>query len=156
MKNFLNKLFGKEKANNSSTKVRTQIAYSNEGIRAVNFVSRTQLISKPDNSGFDFQNKEFIIFSDKTPKNLKVYEVSIKDKESGKYFLEPTLMKVLKYEVFKATLIGIYDDDPDNFVRKDYSNISIEFIMSAMSGKTGQPGTAVLVFKDEDKSITFH
>ena len=153
--NLFKKLFGSKTTTSPVKKNRSQINYSSEGIRAVNLLSKNQFVSKFGDDGFDIQSKEYVISSDKTPNNSKVYEVSIKEVATGNYLLAPTLMKVLKFEVVSATLQGIYDDDPDNFTKKEYSGISIQFIMSAMSGITGQPGTAVLVLENENKSITF-
>lgn len=153
--NLFKKIFGSKKTASLIKKNRPQINYSNEGIRPVNLLSKNQFVSKLGDAGFNIQHTEYLISSDKTPTNSKVYEVSVKDVATGSYLLSPTLMKVLKYEVVRATLQGIYADDPDNFRGKEYSDISIQFIMSAMSGITGQPGTAVLVLENENKSITF-
>lgn len=88
--------------------------------------------------------------------NSKIYHVYIKDPENGSYLMEPKAMKIVNDEVgMRITLEGITLNDPDNIWGFDFSDYGIQFIASAMTGMTGQPGTASLLLKDRNILIVY-
>lgn len=96
------------------------------------------------------------VYALKDEENSNIYHVYIKDPENGNYIMEPKAMKIIKDEMgMKITLEGITLNDPDNKWGFDFSDYGIQFIASAMTGMTGQPGTASLLLKDRDILITY-
>lgn len=88
--------------------------------------------------------------------NSKIFHVYIKDTENGNYLMEPKAMKIINDEVgMRITLEGITLNDPDNIWGFDFSDYGIQFIASAMTGMTGQPGTASLLLKDRNILIVY-
>jgi len=95
------------------------------------------------------------VYAIKDEENPKIYHVSIKDPETGNYLMVPKAMKIIKDEMVKITLEGISLNDPDNKWDSDFSDYGIQFVASAMTGMTGQPGTASLLLKDRDILISY-
>lgn len=96
------------------------------------------------------------VYAVKDENNPKIYHVYIIDPENGNYLMEPKAMKIIKDEMsMRITLEGITLNDPDNIWGFDFSDYGIQFIASAMTGMTGQPGTASLLMKDRDILITY-
>jgi len=96
------------------------------------------------------------VYAVKDEENPSIYHVYIKDPENGNYLMEPKAMKVIKDEMgMKITLEGVALNDPDNKWGFDFSDYGIQFIASAMTGMTGQPGTASLLLRDRNILITY-
>lgn len=96
------------------------------------------------------------VYAVRDENNPIIYHVYIKDPENGNYLMEPKAMKIVKDEMgMKITLEGITLNDPNNIWGFDFSDYGIQFIASAMTGMTGQPGTASLLLKDRDILITY-
>lgn len=95
------------------------------------------------------------VYAVRDENNNEIYHVYIKDPENGNFIMEPKVMKIVKDEIMKITLEGITLDDPDNILGFDFSDYGIQFIASAVTGMTGQPGTASLLLKDRDILISY-
>jgi len=95
------------------------------------------------------------VYAVKDEESPSIYHVYIKDPENGNYLMEPKAMKIIKVEMWKITLEGVTLNDPDNKLDSDFSDYGIQFISSAMTGMTGQPGTACLLLKDRNLLITY-
>lgn len=96
------------------------------------------------------------VYAVRDEENSKIYHVYIKDPENGNYLMEPKAMKIINDEIgMKITLEGITLNDPDNIWGFDFSDYGIQFIASAMTGMTGQPGTASLLLKDRNILIVY-
>jgi len=95
------------------------------------------------------------VYATRDDENDRIYHVYIKDPESDNFVMEPKAMKIIKTEMIKITLEGITESDIDNRWGYDFSDYGIQFIMSALSGISGQPGTASLLLKDRDILIAY-
>ena len=92
----------------------------------------------------------------KDEENPIIYHVYIKEPENGNYIMTPKAMKIVSDEMgMKITLEGITLNDPDNRWGFDFSDYGIQFIASATTGITGQPGTASLLMKDRNILIAY-
>ena len=96
------------------------------------------------------------VYAVKDENNSEIYHVYIKDPENGNFLMEPKAMKIINDEMgMRITLEGIKQNDPDNIWGFDFRDYGIQFIASAMTGMTGQPGTASLLLKDRNILITY-
>lgn len=95
------------------------------------------------------------VYAIKDDQNDEIYHVYIKDPENDSYIMQPKAMKIIQNDGFKITLEGLKVNDINNRWGFDFSDYGIQFIMSALSGLSGQPGTASLLLKDRDVLITY-
>ncbi len=94
------------------------------------------------------------VFAQRDEKNTEIYHIYIKDVNDN-FIMEPKAMKVIENKMIEVTLEGISLNDPDNRWGLDFSNYAIKFTLSALSGLTGESGTAILVLKDRNISIAY-
>jgi hypothetical protein len=95
------------------------------------------------------------VYATKDDQDEEIYHVYIKDPENDSYIMQPKAMKIIQNDGFKITLEGLKLNDIKNRWGFDFSDYGIQFIMSALSGLSGQPGTASLLLKDRDVLITY-
>ena len=117
-----------------------------------NFHTRFENGKMTENSPIQVRRDVYAVKDEECP---GIYHVYIKDPENDSYIMEPKAMKIVKDEIMKITLEGITANDQDNKWGFDFSDYGIQFIASAMTGMTGQPGTASLLLKDRNVLITY-
>ena len=100
-----------------------------------------------------YENIDVFALADETDENI--YQVYIKNRDNNSLILESQFMKITDVKMREITFSGLNKEDTGNRWGIDYSNYSIQFIMSAAFGLTESFGTAILQIKDKKLALVY-